>query len=81
MQTNLHLNTNIQIYQDNKLLCQTENTLTDVGKGLIHKLLTSTMSINKIALSYLTSVQTTDTTMYSDAVISDIDNSYSYRDW
>ena len=35
------------------------------------------MSINKLALSYLTSVQTTDTTMYSDAVISDIDNSYA----
>ena len=77
MQTNLHLNTNILIYQDNKLLCQTENTLTNIGKGLIHKLLTSTMSINKLALSYLTSVQTTDTTMYSDAIISDIDNSYS----
>ena len=35
------------------------------------------MSINKLALSYLTSTKTTDTTMYSDAVITDIDNSYS----
>ena len=77
MQTNLHLNTNILIYQDGQLLCRTENTLTNVGRGLIHKLLTSTMSINKLALSYLTSVQTTDTTMYSDAIITDIDNSYA----
>lgn len=77
MQTNCNLNTTIQIYQDGQLLCQTENTLTNIGKGLIHKLLTSTMSINKLALSYLTSVQTTDTTMYSDAIITDIDNSYS----
>ena len=77
MQTSLHLNTNIQIYQNGQLLCQTENTLTNAGKGLIHKLLTSTMSINKLALSYSTSVQTTDTIMYSDAVITDIDNSYA----
>lgn len=77
MQTNCNLNTTIQIYQDGQLLCQTHNTLTNVGKGLIHKLLTSTMSINKLALSYLTSAQTTDTTMYSDAIITDIDNSYA----
>ena len=77
METNLHLSTNIEIYQDNKLICHTHNTLTNSGKGAIHKLLTSTASINKLALSYLASTQTTDTTMYSDAVIADIDNSYA----
>ena len=76
MQTNLHLNTNILIYQDGQLLCQTENTLTNIGKGLIHKLLTSTASINKLALSYLASTQTVDTPMYPDAVLKEIDNTY-----
>ena len=76
METNLHLNTNIEIYQDGKLICQTKNTLTNSGKGAIHKLLTSTASINKLALSYLASKQTTDTQMYPDAVLKEIDNTY-----
>jgi len=76
METNLHLSTNIEIYQDNKLICHTHNTLTNSGKGAIHKLLTSTASINKLALSYLTSKQTVDTPMYPDAVFKEIDNTY-----
>ena len=76
METNLHLSTNIEIYQDNKLICHTHNTLTNSGKGAIHKLLTSTASINKLALSYLTSTQTVDTPMYPDAVLKEIDNTY-----
>ena len=76
METNLHLSTNIEIYQDNKLICHTHNTLTNSGKGAIHKLLTSTASINKLALSYLASKQTIDTPMYPDAVLKEIDNTY-----
>ena len=76
METNLHLSTNIEIYQDNKLICHTHNILTSSGKGAIHKLLTSTASINKLALSYLTSKQTIDTPMYPDAVLKEIDNTY-----
>ena len=76
METNLYLSTNIEVYQDNKLICQTKNTLTNSGKGAIHKLLTTTASINKLALSYLTSTQTIDTPMYKDAVLKEIDNTY-----
>ena len=74
--TNISLSTNIEIYENDKLLYTTHNTLTRQGKAILHKLLTTTASINKLALSYLQGDITEDTTMFSDAVLYDITNTY-----
>ena len=74
--TNLQLSTDIFIYQNGELLCHTHNKLTRAGKFSIHKLLTTTANINKIALSYLQGTVTEDTTMFNDADLQDITNTY-----
>ena len=74
--TNISLSTNIEIYENDKLIYTTHNTITRQGRASLHKLLTSTASINKMALSYLQGDITEDATMFTDAVLYDITNTY-----
>jgi hypothetical protein len=76
MHQHLQLSTDIFIYQQVELLCHTHNKLTRQGKAILHKLLTTTASINKIALSYTEGGITEDTTMFPDAQLYDITNTY-----
>ena len=75
-QINISLSTNIEIYENNKLLYTTHNTITRLGKANIHRLFTTTASINKLALSYLKGNVTEDATMFNDANLYDITNTY-----
>ena len=76
MRQQLQYSTDIYIYSQGELLCHTHNKLTRMGKYYIHKLLTTTANINKIALSYLQGTVTEDTVMFNDADLYDITNTY-----
>lgn len=71
------LDTNIEIYNDkNELLCQTKNTLTNLGKANIHSLLTSTAHINKLGLSQTTSTLAPELQTVDGFTLFDITDSY-----
>lgn len=73
----LTLDTNIEIYNDKKeLLCQTKNTLTNLGKANIHSLLTSTAHINKLGLSPITSTLAPELQTIDGFTVFDITDSY-----
>ena len=76
MHQHLQYSTDIYIYSQGELLCHTHNKLTRQGKAILHKLLTTTASINKIALSYTEGSITEGTTMFPDAQLYDITNTY-----
>ena len=73
----ISLDTNIEIYNDkNELLCQTKNTLTNLGKAYIHSLLTSTAHINKIGLAPTTSTLAPELQTIEGFTLFDITDSY-----
>ena len=73
----ISLDTNIEIYNDkNELLCQTKNTLTNLGKANIHSLFTSTAHINKLGLSPTTSTLAPELQTIDGFTVFDITDSY-----
>ena len=73
----ISLDTNIEIYNDkNELLCQTKNTLTNLGKANVHSLLTSTAHINKLGLCPTTSTLAPELQTIEGFILFDITDSY-----
>jgi hypothetical protein len=74
---NVEFDTNIEIIDNNgNIIWRGHNTITDVGRGLLHLLLSSTAHIDSLVVSQLVNSGTSQR-MFGDATYLDIINSYA----